>query len=282
MSTSIDYPNPTDYAASVAEFEESPLRQLSFLLAAQDADLRLRGEELTEARRALETLARVHSAESLSTRYDVLEATTGATAVVRRFRAVVELAQNTCLIAVPAVFARAVGFDVLAEAHEVFAAKGVVLRQLLPTDLQHDTDLRQFVATSPLAGQIRLRAQVPVFTMIVDRSRLILSTDPLDPDAGVIESGQPGLLESLTSLLEEQWSSARRWDEGPMGDSLPLSEQERELLTLLASGRTDEQAGRRLRVSIRTVRRIYSDVARRMAIRSRFEAGVVAARNGWV
>lgn len=119
--------------------------------------------------------------------------------------------------------------------------------------------------------------------MIVDRARIVMAADRFDPAKGMVESSQGGLIELVECLLEEQWSSARGWAGEPLVEPVEvLTRQEREVLALLASGRTDEQVGKRLKISLRTVRRIYSGMARRWAIRSRFEAGVVAARNGWV
>jgi DNA-binding NarL/FixJ family response regulator len=85
----------------------------------------------------------------------------------------------------------------------------------------------------------------------------------------------------LHALFEEYWAVARPW--GPPGpDPYGLSDQQREVLRLLAEGCTDEGISRRIGVSLRTVRRIASDLMTRLAARSRFEAGVKAAQVGWL
>ncbi|MBO0610490.1 helix-turn-helix transcriptional regulator [Myceligenerans salitolerans] len=283
MSTSIARPHTAEPGAGAPRFDERLFRELPFLLAAQDADLRLREEELTEARRAVEVLSKVHRPDPRRPQYEVLEVSAGIAAVGRRFRAIAESAERTCLVALPAAFRSAIGLDVIAEVQGELARRGVVTRQLHEEDAEHDAGFRQFVASAgPCTGAFRLRPHVRAFAVIADRSRFVLSTDPLDPEAGVVEAGHSGLLGSIAHLLEEQWSTARDWDEPSNREASPLTRQERDLLGLLAAGRTDEQVGHRLKVSLRTVRRTYSHLARRMAIRSRFEAGVVAARNGWV
>jgi DNA-binding NarL/FixJ family response regulator len=54
------------------------------------------------------------------------------------------------------------------------------------------------------------------------------------------------------------------------------------VVRLLAEGMTDEGVSRRIGVSLRTVRRIASDLMTRLTARSRFEAGVKAAQLGWI
>ncbi|MEV4409509.1 LuxR C-terminal-related transcriptional regulator [Actinoplanes sp. NPDC049598] len=59
-----------------------------------------------------------------------------------------------------------------------------------------------------------------------------------------------------------------------------LDERERHLLALLAAGLTDESAAARLDVSVRTVRRTMASIMLRLGARSRFQAGMIAARLG--
>jgi len=54
------------------------------------------------------------------------------------------------------------------------------------------------------------------------------------------------------------------------------------LLTLLASGRTDEAAARQIGVSVRHLRRRVARLMDLLGASSRFEAGAEAARRGWI
>jgi DNA-binding NarL/FixJ family response regulator len=65
-------------------------------------------------------------------------------------------------------------------------------------------------------------------------------------------------------------------------DAAELNAREKELLSLLSSGSTDESAAARLGVSVRTVRRMVADIMNRLGARSRFQAGVKAADRGWL
>lgn len=82
------------------------------------------------------------------------------------------------------------------------------------------------------------------------------------------------LVAALTSLFEELWRSA-----------VPLraaGDPYRQVVVLLAHGLTDEAISRRLGVSVRTVRGRLAKVMAELGVRTRFQAGVVAARVGWL
>jgi len=57
---------------------------------------------------------------------------------------------------------------------------------------------------------------------------------------------------------------------------------DRALLQMLAQGCTDESAAKRLGLSLRTVRRMTAVLLGRLGARSRFQAGVRAAQQGWL
>jgi len=57
---------------------------------------------------------------------------------------------------------------------------------------------------------------------------------------------------------------------------------ERRLLTLLASGMKDEAIAHHLGWSYRTTRRRIADVLSKLRAETRFQAGLHAARRGWL
>ncbi|MFD0567083.1 hypothetical protein ACFQ2M_37865 [Kitasatospora saccharophila] len=50
----------------------------------------------------------------------------------------------------------------------------------------------------------------------------------------------------------------------------------------MGHGHTDESAGRKLGLSLRTVRRMMQDLMNRLGAESRFQAGAQAVRNDWI
>ncbi|MFF9667571.1 helix-turn-helix transcriptional regulator, partial [Streptomyces althioticus] len=84
------------------------------------------------------------------------------------------------------------------------------------------------------------------------------------------------------SLFEQTWSDATPFGAPRERDEEGLTRQEQELLRLLGQGYTDEAAGKHLGVSLRTTRRMMADLMDRLGARSRFEAGLLAGRRGWL
>ncbi|MEU5723851.1 helix-turn-helix transcriptional regulator [Micromonospora sp. NPDC047738] len=82
------------------------------------------------------------------------------------------------------------------------------------------------------------------------------------------------LVAALTSLFEELWRTAV-----PLGAA---NDPHRRVVALLAQGLTDDAIARRLGLSVRTVRARVARVMAELGVRTRFQAGVVAARSGWL
>lgn len=131
-------------------------------------------------------------------------------------------------------------------------------------------------------GQFR-RSEAPLPAMIlVDRSAALLPLGPEHTTAGALHVTDPGLVAPMAVLFEQIWSSATPLDaEQPTGGDC-LNSKELALLRLVAKGCTDAAAASRLHVSHRTARRMMAALMERLGARSRFEAGVKAARLGWL
>ncbi len=123
----------------------------------------------------------------------------------------------------------------------------------------------------------------PLPEMIVfDGSVALVSLDPRNTAAGALQVADPGLVAPLVVLFEQTWSSATPLDPGRLpADDIPNG-KERALLRLVAEGCTDAAAAGQLHVSHRTARRMMAVLMERLGARSRFEAGVKAARRGWL
>ncbi|WGL52257.1 helix-turn-helix transcriptional regulator [Nocardioides sp. BP30] len=170
-----------------------------------------------------------------------------------------------------------------------------------------ESDMNQLVAAAVASGRraraiypVRALAEVPavlqaradvgeeirVLPVIPTRLLVIGSTHAVLPEPlGEITTPrmivrQRGLVEALALLFEELWEQASpvaEYERGAKGE-----EVRRQLLRQLASGAQDEQIARRLGMSLRTVRRRVAEVMAELGADSRFQAGVEAARRGWL
>lgn len=160
-------------------------------------------------------------------------------------------------------------------------ARGVRLRTVCPTETLEDRRTSSYVRWLTAEGAlVRTTPSLPVPITIYDRSTALLAVDPADPTraAQVVTGGS--LLTALVGLFEMHWKTSaelpalgRRKPEGK-----ELAPVQLELLKLLAAGGKDESAARELGLSVRTVRRMVSDLSGRLGARSRFELAVAAAR----
>ncbi|MFD8888984.1 LuxR C-terminal-related transcriptional regulator [Streptomyces sp. NPDC059566] len=132
-------------------------------------------------------------------------------------------------------------------------------------------------------GEVRTVPTLPLRMILIDGTSALVPLDPSDTRRGAVLLHAAGAMTALTTLFEQVWAVAL-----PLGAPQPRNEdtgltaQERELLTLLAKGLTDETAAGRLGVSLSTVRRSMASIMERLGARSRFEAGLRAARAGWL
>jgi DNA-binding NarL/FixJ family response regulator len=90
------------------------------------------------------------------------------------------------------------------------------------------------------------------------------------------------MIAALCALFDQFWQTGLPRGQRRKRDQETLSAVEHELLWLLAQGMTDETAAHRLGLSLRTVRRMASELMTRLNAHSRFEAGVRAAHRGWL
>jgi predicted SnoaL-like aldol condensation-catalyzing enzyme len=136
-----------------------------------------------------------------------------------------------------------------------------------------------------LGEHVRLLAEVPG-RLAVMGSAAALIPDRFDlPDEQLLIIRQPALVAALTQLFESLWERALAvpgLDAFGADDDAVRASDRRLLLDQLARGAKDEQIGRTLGLSLRTVRRRVADVLDELEASSRFQAGVEAVRRGWL
>lgn len=136
--------------------------------------------------------------------------------------------------------------------------------------------------------QARISLNVPIKLAIADDRMAIIPLLRAGDDAvtaSYLIHPSP-LLDALSALFELVWASSlpvrtavQRTTETP-GDA--LSQNEAELLTLLAAGQTDASIGRTMEWSERTVQRHVQRMMARLGVQTRFQVGLEASRRGWI
>lgn len=136
-------------------------------------------------------------------------------------------------------------------------------------------------------GRARTALGVPMKMVIVDRAVAVI---PLQVTAHTIERSllvrHSSLVGALARVFADLWESAVPFGpgalppEGPSADE--PTDEERQILALLASGATDETIARLMDFSPRTAHRRVRELTAKLGVETRFQAGVAAVRQGWL
>jgi len=161
--------------------------------------------------------------------------------------------------------------------------RGVRMRSVFLDSVRgHPASVAHVEWLTSLGGEVRTVVTLPTRMIIIDRTTAIMPANAHATAEGAVELTGHGSLTALIALFEMIWDGARIWGEPPSLDGNGLTGREVAMLKLLAGGLTDDAVAKRLGISPRTERRIASNLMRRLGARSRFEAGVMAIRNGWL
>lgn len=161
-------------------------------------------------------------------------------------------------------------------------ARGVRMRTVLsraayddPRDLQHAEALQE------AGDEHRIHPAPPLQMLLLDRRVAIVPVSPSQPLDGALFVWSSTIVDSFLLLYEYVWEHSTPLSRG-MTDGGGLTQREKRLLQLLAAGLKDEAIGRHLGISVRTVRRECAGLLERVGAVTRFEAGIHAARRGWL
>jgi DNA-binding CsgD family transcriptional regulator/sugar-specific transcriptional regulator TrmB len=134
--------------------------------------------------------------------------------------------------------------------------------------------------------KVRVTGQQLERMVIFDEQVAVVPIDPANTRRGALVVRNPGLVAGLLDLFHLAWQDAEDLPWTAEGSEQPpmakISPQDKRILELLASGCTDETSAREVGVSVRHLRRTISRLMQELGANSRFEAGVEAARRGWL
>ncbi|MCC9306314.1 LuxR C-terminal-related transcriptional regulator [Kitasatospora sp. RB6PN24] len=156
-------------------------------------------------------------------------------------------------------------------------ARGVRMRVVYESRVLREPDRLAEIRLFTGAGeQARVLPELPLKLALVDDRWALLPVSTGTELQNVLLVRPSSLLDALAGLFELYWTRAMRL---PAADSTDLpQDRHRQLLALLAAGLTDESIARQMGVSTRTVQRWVRELMDRFGARTRFQAGIQAAR----
>jgi len=259
----------------------SPQVGLTALLVRTEAELTRRQSQIEASRAAVSALAAEYGVGS-DYAPEVIERHEGAEAVRNRLAELTESAESECIsfqpgAQTPASLTSGQPLD------KTLLDRGVQIRTIRQEIFRNDPATLAHVRwLTSIGGAVRTVPTLPMRLVIVDHTCALVPLDPVDSRRGALELRSRGAVAAMRALFEQFWSVATPWDAAPKRDQHGLSRREHELLKLLAGGHTDEVVSRKLGLSLRTVRRMTSDLMDRLGAQSRFQAGAHAAQRHWI
>jgi DNA-binding CsgD family transcriptional regulator/DNA-binding transcriptional ArsR family regulator len=164
-------------------------------------------------------------------------------------------------------------------------ARGVRWRAIYAPESLEPSGMPDHVRELVRQGEeARILAGLPMKLVIADRRIALLPLVAADIIGQTVVVHPSSLLDSLVMLFEALWERAVPFARPaePGGDPGEPSAEDRRLIELLAMGLKDDAIGRQLGLSTRTTRRRMKALTDRLGARNRFQAGMEAARRGWI
>ncbi|MFD7597619.1 LuxR C-terminal-related transcriptional regulator [Kitasatospora sp. NPDC059812] len=262
----------------------SPALGLELILHRQEQELLRRQQELEIGKAAAARAIAEYADLRPNTPAETAERLVGLDAIQAKLEILAQEVTGECLSVMPGGAQSRASLDASRPLDEAAMRRGVALLTLYQDSVRHDPATLAYARwMTEESGLVRTCPTLPPRMLIFDRQVAVVPIDPAHTRLGALCTREPGIVASLVALFERTWQAAvplgadRRKDTGT-----GLSATEQELLRLLASGLTDETAGRSLGLSARSVRRQMAGLMERLDASSRFEAGLKAAQRGWL
>lgn len=209
----------------------------------------------------------------------LVEILTGATAVAQRF----EELQSSCTSELLLFDRPPYAAPPDNPQQQSVLARDVTSRTVYAPESLLREDATAYVRALVDAGEdARVLPGLPMKLAVFDRRVALI---PLTLDSDIQQSAvihRSTLLDAMVMLFEFFWERALPLAGVASPPGADLSADDRRLLSLLVSGAKDEAIARDLDVGVRTVRRRMQRLLQLLDAETRFQAGMQAARRGWV
>lgn len=172
---------------------------------------------------------------------------------------------------------------------EPVLARGVSCRFLYEPSVFELPGYLTLLRSQMAAGeQARMVPELPVWMLIVDRETALVPLDVAKQAAGgAVLIHSSWLLDALLTLFEALWNQAvplpPDLEDLELTEESPgITEQDHKILLMMAAGTKDAVIARQLGIDPSTARRHIARLVKSLGAQSRFQAGIQAARRGWI
>jgi sugar-specific transcriptional regulator TrmB/DNA-binding CsgD family transcriptional regulator len=261
--------------------DEIPTRFVAASPAIIESMIAERLADLRAAQQTLDGLSSKHRANSLArTAGGVFEIVRGQDALRRRSRRLIQSARSEllCLVKEP--------FIVFQPGEAVDPAASVRNRVVYETAvLSHPGFMEQLRGDRPSSDEARVHTKLPIKVLAVDQSVALVPLASHDATPVGLLIHESAVLDALLTLFEYVWSTAiplHVHADGNGETPSDLSADDRELMSLLLAGLSDEAIAMNRGLSVRTVQRKVHALMELANVRTRMQLAWEAARREWV
>ncbi|MBC3989222.1 hypothetical protein H8N00_10085 [Streptomyces sp. AC563] len=249
--------------------------------AAFDALAERRQQELDELRGHLRELAVRYQGATASSPGDLIELVEGPLAMRDRVEQLQLGAEREMLVVdCPPYFSATANENPI---EDQLLRRGVECRVIYDAAALEMPGRMEFVWSCVAKGeQARSLPVARLKMLIADRASAVipLVLEASESSAAIVVRPSP-LLTAIVTCFDLMWERAAPIGVSAPADS-PLDERDRELLSMLASGMKDASIMRTLGITQRTMTRRVAQLMALMGAQTRFQAGLQAARRGWL
>lgn len=261
----------------------TPTLAFQALLHHRHAEILQKQQEFLEFQAEVTRLTAEYSAVAGPSSRDELQHISGLDAVHALIEALGERSGMECLSFMPGGAQSPMLLDALRPLYESMFTRGLKLLTLYLDSAWNDAPTLDYARwLVSMGAEVRTVPILPLRAFIFDREVAVISIDPDASGEGAVQISGRSVTMPVVALFERVWETGTPLGQVIRRDDKGLTAQEREVLRLLSHGLTDEVVGKRLGLSLRTVRRMTADIAHRLDAHSRFEMGVKACCQGWL
>jgi DNA-binding CsgD family transcriptional regulator len=263
----------------------SPMLAEATVLGAEDLELGARRASVEARRNAIRGLVPDWNESLSSTVQEVaVDVLSDQTAIANVLMHYADRCQNELLSVAPGRLptTRIDGRTRIANLYSV--RRGMKTRALYQHTALRDRASRSYLnELADNGAKIRFASSVPGRSLVIDRDVALLPipTNELGRH-GLAIVREPNVISWVVATFEQLWAEASPLEDviHHQRDETELDQTRAAILRLMAEGEKDEAISRRLSISVRTCRRHIADYMAQVGATSRFQAGVIASRNG--
>jgi DNA-binding CsgD family transcriptional regulator len=267
-----------------------PEAALDLLLAQEEARAADRRAEIAQVRAELGALVDGYVTESAKHEHLGVEYFDGVDAVRLRLEGLARVTRREVLSLHPGGAQSPESIRACLPLDRRALRQGVVLRAIYLQSAMADPLTWSYMQEVAAKGaRVRIAAQLPTRLTIIDGAIAVVPAKQQTSGGNALVIKGTGVITALAAFFEQSWASAQPLPLHDVDVPVALADGEQQprpndrvLLRLLSLGLKDEAVARHLGVSVRTTRRQIADLLMRLQASSRFQAGIQAARRGWL